>query len=291
MTQKTPLPPSIESIFQAPSCRLLGLELEIRLRNTARQLGSGAVQRVHSTLNVDLRAYRQGKLIFHDPVFGKIASGGTLFIRDRDIMQLTGEVPEGEEELLLVARLTRLNNINNNGYFPQEHQLTYTVLENGAQAHLLYDQQPLRSDGRSAPIVLIMPKIWVGGDVNTFLLVCNTSNRQDAVKQTEMMQFSILDESGHIVCAWDQQFFYNEARALNLRDRIAQHIKIPVYPRFFNLVGRGGASSFALFAAVRNERAGHVAIEHSLPPVYYMDGDIERVRSEACVPSLLVADT
>lgn len=258
----------------------------MRLRNTGRRLGSGVVQGAQP-LNVDLRAYRQGRLVFHNPTFGEIACGGSLLVHDRDILPLTGEVSKDEEELLVVARLTRPDS---NGYFPQEHQLTYTGLENSSQAHLLYDQQPLRVDGRSAPIVLIMPKIWVGGDVNTFLLVCNTAHAQEIAKQPEVVNFSILDENGGTICTWEHRFFYNEARAFNLKNRIAQHIEISKLPRFYNLVGRGGAGSFVLFVVVRNERSGHVAIEHSLPPIYYMDGDLNRVRTEACAPPFLVVD-
>jgi hypothetical protein len=276
----------VESIFQAPSARSLGLGLELRLRNTARRLGSGDMQEAQGAVQIDLRAYQRGRMVFHDPCFGEITPGGSFPISDFDVLKRVDGSADHEEETLFVARLTKANG---QGYFSQEHQLTYTTA-NGAQAYLLYDQQPLRLDSsRPAPLVLMMPKVWVGGDINTYIMACNASNCAEIAQQPELVQFLVLDERGQAICTWEQRFFYNEARAFNLRDRIAPYADISRQPRFFNLVGRGGAGSFVFFAVVRNTRTEHLAIEHSLPPIYYMDGDMQRVRAEACNPARLTA--
>lgn len=244
------------------------------------------MQEPQSAVKVDLRAYQCGRMVFHDPGFGEIAPGGSLLISDCDIFRHASGPMGDEEEMLLVARLT---NATGQGYFSQEHQLTYTARD--VQAYLLYDQQPLRSDNsRPAPLVLMMPKIWVGGDINTYIMVCNASNNTEMAQQPEPVQFLVLDEGGRTVCAWEQRFYYNEARAFNLRDRVALHADVSRQPRFFNLVGRGGAGSFVLFAVMKNSSTEHFAIEHSLPPIYYMDGDMQRVRAEACHPARLAAD-
>lgn len=266
--------------FQAPTCRSLGLRLEMRLRNTSRRLGSGATQEAAEPVNVDLRVFRSGELIFSRPELGCIEPGGTLVIREDDL-GLQSAVRD-EQELLFVARLSKRSAPN--AFFTQEHQIVYTHPETGTQAHLLYDQQPLRPrSAHAAPIVLLMPKVWLGGDINTYLLVSNTWDADGVIRQPEPVQLSLLTQEGATVCTWEEQFVFNEARAFDLARRAASRSHTTgLRPQFFNLVGRGGASSFVLFAIVANVRSKHFAVEHSLPPVYYMDGAIAPVREHGC---------
>src|SRR5438105_964863 len=136
------------AVFQAPTCRSLGLKLEVRLRNTTRRLGSGSRQEATEPIHVELRVYRAGELVFSRQDFGCIVPGGTLIVREADL-SLPGQA-RPEEELLFVARLHKPS--ASEGFFSQEHQIVYTHPGSGGQAHLLYDQQPLRAAGtRPAP--------------------------------------------------------------------------------------------------------------------------------------------
>lgn len=270
-------------IFQAPTCRSLGLRLQMRLRNTTRRLGSGSTQQAAEPLRVDLRVFRRGELVYCRPAFGDIPPGGTLVVRETDVDLTPGSQGEhGEDEDLFVAKMYKPSAAET--FLSQEHQIVYTHPASGGQAHLLYDQQPLRSpSSRATPIVLLMPKIWIGDDINTHVLVCNTWAVDAVARQPEPFQFSLLEEGGEVVCSWEERFFYNQASALDMRARLlASGAGKHSVARFLNLVGRGGASSFVLFAVVANSKLGHFAVEHSLPPVYYMDGPMARVRAEGC---------
>ncbi len=271
--------------FQAPTCGSLGLSLEMRMRNTARQLGSGESKEARAWLRIDLRAYRRGELVYSNADFGRVPAGGTLAVREADFPISRGSEADPEDELLLVAR-THAEGAKET-FFSQEHQLVYLHWPSGAQAHLLYDQQPARPrSAPAAPIVFMMPKIWLGPQLNTYVIVCNAWDAEAPQRQTEPVKFSLLDERGGEVCAWEHRFFYNEAKAFDLGRRSAGIAAALTEPRFFNLVGRGGAGSFVLFAVIRNTKSNHFAIEHSLPPLYYMDGAIGPVRAQGCDVSL-----
>lgn len=274
---------SISAWFQAPTCASLGLTLEMRLRNTARVHGSGARQGAAVRLLVDLRAYRRGELVYSNEAFGEVAPDGALVVREADLGLPPAASGSTEDEVLLLARVRREGG---EGFASQEHHLVYTHLTSRTQAHLLYDQQPVRPPGAApAPIVFLMPKIWIGADIATYVVVCNTWEVPQPRRQPEPVRFALLDERGAEVCSWDYTFFYNQARAFDLRARIGG--AVGARPRFFNLVGRGGASAFVLFAIVRNLRSNHFAVEHSLPPIYYMDGPMAAVRSQGCDPALI----
>jgi len=264
--------------FQAATCRSLGLSLQIRLRNTPRVLGSGARQIAAPRLLVGLRAYLRGELVYEQPEFGQIPATGTL-IADQGQLALPADL-EPDDELLLVADV---RDENGESFASQEHQLLYTHGASGGQAYLLYDQQPARPSGaKPAPIVVLMPKIWLSDEIGTYVVVCNTWEVAAPTRQPEPVRFSLLDEHGEEACSWEYTFFYNEAKIFDLRQYAERVVTWTSRPRFFNLVGRGGASSFVLFAMMRNLRSNHFAIEHSLPPIYYMDGAIGPVRAQGC---------
>ena len=261
--------------FQAPTCGSLGLDLEIRLRNTARVHGSGERQKAADRVPVELRAYRRGELAYANTSFGEIPPSGTLVVREADLpLSPRGPLADGDEFLLL-ARLHTSGS--------QEHHLVYTHPRSRAQAHILYDQQPVRPrDAAAAPIVFLMPKVWIGDEVTTHVVVANSWDVPVPTLQPRPVRFSLLDQQGQEVAAWEHTFFYNEARAFDLGERVPSSLKDKSGTRFFNLIGRGGASSFVLFAIVRNLTSNHFAVEHSLPPIYYMDGAMAPVRAQGC---------
>ena len=233
-------------------------------------------------MRVELRAYRRGELVYENLEAGNVAPSGSLLLRERDLLKDVGASSDPEEEITLLAGLQR-----GTAFFSQEHHLRYVHRASGVQAHLLYDQQPLKTAGAAAaPVVLMMPKIWIGAHVNTYLLTSNAAISASPKQQSAPVHFSVLDGAGRTVCEWEQTFFYNQAMAFDLRRRIEQHRPIGEAPQFFNLVGRGGSSTFVFFAVIRNTKSNHFAIEHSLPPVYYMDGAMAAVRAQGCDASL-----
>jgi hypothetical protein len=232
---------------------------------------------------VELRAYRRGELVYENAEAGTVAPSGSLLLRERDFLKDVGVSSDPEEEVTFIAGLHR----GSSAFFSQEHHLSYLHRAGGVQAHLLYDQQPLKAAGATAaPVVLMMPKIWIGAHVNTYLLASNAALSPSPKQHSAPVQFSVLDGEGRTVCEWQHTFFYNHAMAFDLRRRIAQHRPLTEAPQFFNLVGRGGSSTFVFFAVIRNTKSNHFAIEHSLPPLYYMDGAMAAVRAQGCDASL-----
>ena len=257
----------------------------MRLRNTVRVHGSGATQNAAQRLLVDLRAYQRGELVYAKDNFGEIAPAGTLVVREAELALPVAVPAQPEDEVLLVARVRR---DGSESFASQEHHLVYTHRISRTQAHLLYDQQPARAPNAvTAPIVFLMPKIWIGGDISTYLVVCNAWDVVGPRQQPQPVRFSLLDEHGDEVSSWEYTFFYNEAKVFDLRARLGARAGGTPGPKFFNLVGRGGASSFVLFAMVRNLKSNHFAVEHSLPPIYYMDGPMASVRTQGCDLTLM----
>src|SRR5207237_5808467 len=121
--------------FQAPTCRSLGLDLELALRNTARRLGSGERVAADAAMRVELRAYRRGELVYENLAAGNVAPSGSLLLRERNLLKDVGAASDPEEEITLLAGLQR-----GTAFFSQEHHLSYVHRASGVQAHLLYDQ-------------------------------------------------------------------------------------------------------------------------------------------------------
>lgn len=263
--------------FMAPTCEAANLKARILLRNTERE--GQAVPDVlrDEGLHVDLRVFEQGRLRFHAPDFAHVCFDDVVEITEESCPALRVD----QHELLIVARCSVPGH---SSFYNQEHCLMYQNRRTGVFDSLLYDQiPPPRRDRKPSPIVVIAPKAWVGERFNSYVTFSNSTDAIEPRRQAVPLQVSVLDEQGTILASREYEEFENSVLLFDVREAICGRIALTRTPRFFNVVARGGASSYAIMTFVSNDETGNFALEHSLSPHYYMSGDFARVRSEALV--------
>lgn len=256
--------------FIFPTCEAAGLRTAAYLRNTAR-----GDENSSPDLRVEVMVFQNGELVLHEPEFGAIPFGGALELSERTC---SGLAPSGADRLV-VARCRTPD--DSDGYFAQEHHLSYENPRTGVFDSLLYDQLPLSKPGRRAsPIILLAPKAWVGGDVNSFVAFANVGSSTASSPQGEPLTISVLSTEGAVLCTEVYDEPTNSALLFDV-ERALQGHPASETPELLNVVARGGASMYAIMTFVVNRRTGNFALEHSLSPHYYVTEGLARVRDEA----------
>jgi hypothetical protein len=252
-----------------------GLSVKAFLRNTSRNGESLQPDMRRKGMSVDLRVFRFGQLEHHDPDFAKVPYNGVQEISATTCSEIHGN----QSDLLIVARCSLPDG---DGYFGQEHQLIYENLQTGAVSSLLYDQSPIpRVGSRSSPIVLLAPKIWLGKTLNSFVAFASTNSTLQPGVQARPLKITVLTQKGEIICANEYPLMENSTFLFDVKEAVSEKMEITDAPVLLTIVAKGGASSFAIMTFAINESTGNFALEHSLPPDYYISGDRQRVRLEA----------
>jgi len=165
------------------------------------------------------------------------------------------------------------------GYFPQEHQITYETT-NFQRATVLYDQQPaFPRKGKYSPILVLAPKIWVGDDINSYVIFSPFREECDKNIQDNPLEIQLLDEQGKVILKHSEKIALNSIYVFDVKKYLGKNVTEK--QRFYNLVSKSGDAIYSIFTIIRNERTGNIAIEHSLPPGYYASGDKVKIRDEA----------
>ncbi|MGI8509601.1 MAG: hypothetical protein ACR2MQ_09775 [Gemmatimonadaceae bacterium] len=258
--------------FIFPTCETGHLRVAAYLRNTQRD----GVARPPVDVSVELQVFEKGRSIAHEPAFGTIPFEGVLEVSERTFPA----VGEGACDRLVVARLRTPDDVD--GYFAQEHQLTYENPRTGVFDSLLYDQLPIGKPGRRAsPIILIAPKAWVGRDVNSLVAFANVGGAVVPTAQGQPLTISVLSSGGEVLSSNVFEEPENSALLFDVRAALRGHLSDAETPKMVNVVARGGASMYAIMTFVINKRTGNFALEHSLSPHYYVTDGLARVRDEA----------
>lgn len=258
--------------FIFPTCQAGGLRVAAYLRNTPRDGVVGPVVGV----SVELQVFEHGRSIAHEREFGTIPPDGVLEVSGRTF----SAVGEGTRDRLVVARLRTPD--GSDGYFAQEHHLTYENPLTGVFDSLLYDQLPIGKPGRRAsPIILIAPKAWVGRHVNSLVAFANVGGSSVPTVQAQPLVISVLSSTGEVLSSEVFEEPENSALLFDVRAALRGHLSDAETPKMVNVVARGGASMYAIMTFVINKRTGNFALEHSLSPHYYVTDGLARVRDEA----------
>lgn len=264
-----------EAQFLFPTCRAAGLDVRASLRNTPRPSGDMREHQEAHPMVVDLSVWEAGTCLMRTPAFAELKLGDVLVLDESNVPLLTHD---GPNERLVLAR-TRLE--GGHGYFPQEHQLTYT--HSGRPTHLLYDQLPVGApDKPTAPIVLLAPKVWVGGAVRTYVAFA-TAGRDGLEAEPHEVELTILGEDGTCLHTGTLSERRNGVILVDVTARLGITDGPSEAPRLVTVGARGGAAQFAILTFVVNERTGACALEHSLSPHYYAKEGRDRLRAEALV--------
>ena len=247
-----------------------GLGVRALLRNTVRGAHAGEGAEVAS-MQVGLKVWHEGKLVDEQPSFARIAPGGHMELSASSCAVLGDRT----RDYLVSAHCRREAG---DQYFAQEHQLVYEG--GGRSTSLLYDQLPIPGGKiRVNSILLLAPKVWVGGGLDTYICIADIG-APGGVERSRW-QFEILGQDGQRVHSFAREFAVNGAYVIDVRRELAGHEVASGPPRMLTLTARGETVGAAILTFVRNLETQALALEHSLSPHYYMNGDFARVRREA----------
>ena len=252
--------------------RKAGFRVNAFIRNTTRDSSQNDHQ---EEMQIGLFIFQKGQEIFSNPNYCVIPQNEFRQINESDL-PFNGDLTE---EYLILVRCTRGSAA---GYFPQEHQLNYEGIEDDSKAtSVVYDQLPVIPPELAKPrtILLLAPKIWLSKEVNTFVSLPNASPKQ--VKDGITWEISVLDASGHLMKKDLIQRPENDVCILNIKEFLGDLFKPTEGMQILTLLARGDAMSSAPLTFIKNEKFGTSAVEHSLSPHYYMNGDFLKLRQEA----------
>lgn len=260
--------------FIYATSRAAGLRVNSIIRNTTRVLDSVSEK---SDLYVSLLAFQNGEEIYSKQNYGVIKHGDFLEINETDL-PLSAAM---ESECLIVVICTRGDE---GGYFSQEHQLNYESIENPSRrASVVYDQLPVISGAlaKPRPILLLASKIWTSSKLNTYISFTNFTPNQSSKNTT--WNISLLDCSGTLIREFLLSNPENSAMILSVKDILGEGVLFLDDIKMYTLVARGDAVSSVLLTFLKDETSESFAVEHSLSPHYYINGDFSRVRKEAFI--------
>lgn len=237
--------------FIFSTCAAAGLRMRALLRNGARGGEPVTTGADMSEMRVSLRVFHAGVLEYESPSFASIPYG--------DYAEVSGDtcpiLADQRKEYLLIAHCRRGEG---DQYFAQEHQLTYEIGAGGRTTSLIYDQLPVAS-GKTNSILLLSPKAWVSHDVDTFICVANVGNpRSDSLDLAQ-----------------------NGSHLIDVKRELQGRFELSRQPKMLTVVARGATVGAVILTFLVNRKTQAVALEHSLSPHYYMNGDFSRVRREA----------
>jgi len=260
---------SAQFIFHTYNCRKL--RVSAFLGNTSRNGEHDYTHNSMSDIQVALAEFHNGKLIFKKEGFCTISPGKYFEISEENCPLIAPD----DKDYTLVAYCNRQQDKK---YFPQEHQLTISRQGSPISTSLIYDQMPTSSKSKS--IILLAPKVWISNDVNTIISFANSSYLNEDLKETSW-EFSFITGSGRIIHTLRKNLKQNNTFLLNIKEALFGIVKLTDKLEMINVVARGESSACVILTLLQNEKTGAIALEHSLSPHYYMNGDFDKVRKEA----------
>lgn len=263
--------------FCVPSCRQLELETDVILHNTYRDTDSQEDRLVkQAPLLVDLIILVDGEIQFSCTEYKTVPFGKTVTIFESDFKDVLSK----NKECVFVCS-TYYRNVSKS--YIQEHQVVYKNTAENKLCTVLYDEFPIYfpKQGVINPIVLLAHKIWLSKSLNTVVVLTNVNVNELSSDSKNFFKVSLLNSRGQVVLN-KQVHVYNETVVLDLKEDVNKLIKLNEEPLLFSLVAKGGGDGCCVINTVMiNENSKSLAVEHSLPPYYYVTGDRERIRSEA----------
>lgn len=249
-----------------------GLKMRAMLRNSLRE-HTNLPQSFNEKMEVSLRIFCQGNLISDMEKFCTIQPGDYLEITEDNCELLA----DAQREYLLVARCSRGDGSN---YFPQEHQVSYSVRGRIGETYLVYDQLPTFV-AKPKTILLLAPKVWISHDVNTIISFANSNDQEVGSLTTTSWKIDFLSQDGSVIHSIHRNFKQNDVYLLDVKVELLGHVKLTDSLQMISVVARGVSRGCVILTFIKNEKTGALALEHSLSPHYYMNGDFDRVRAEA----------
>ena len=259
--------------FLFSTCNRAGLSMRALLRNTARNDGGGAEN--ESDTEVGLKVFHEGVLEYDCAKFATVPPDGYAEVSAQQCPILRDE----RRDFLLVAHCTRGGDT---GYFAQEHQVIYESRQDGRTTSLLYDQMPVPGGKpKMNSILLLAPKVWISTDVDTFITLANVGGYDPGRVSGSHWQIDFLGQDGAKIHSIAADLAQNASHVIDVKEMLAGRLEPTSDLKMLTVVARGETAMCAILTFLRDRRTCALALEHSLSPHYYMNGDFARVRKEA----------
>jgi len=258
--------------FFYSTCKTAGLDSVVVLRNTPRNHCNDTELK---PLEVFASIYQNGKSILklrlEDIQPGRFLEVKESYLRDK--LKLS---TQDTSELLISFSVNKIGS-KVGDFFPQEHQINYFSDNPPGFCSVLFDQLPLFEQPRP-PIILLAPKIWLNQETEVYLVVSNRTNPSHGINSR--LQFGVFSFDGECIAEWEETETTNSARVYPLHHIFKTTIPEDKTQNFYNVFGFGGSSSYVIYTIVKDKRSGNLAVEHSLSPHYYFNGDRIRARQD-----------
>jgi len=241
--------------------------MDCRIVNSARSFDKNITE----SLNVSILAYDNGKIV------GKVKdiivpSGQFKSLKDEDVL-----LPINHSRNITYVVDISKGDVNDYRYFSQEHHIQYGISD--SYASLLFDHQPyFANKDKFSSINVLAPKVVLAKNLNTYLVFNNARDAPAGHIQNSPMHITLLDTSGKSVYKSSFNLTSNATFIFDVKKYLPDEYTYSSEPLFFSFASKGGDSQFSIYTMIVNELTGSIAIEHSLPPMYYIKGDIHRVR-------------
>jgi hypothetical protein len=265
--------------FIFTTCNRADLSLTALLRNTPRD--DAAASADTPDMQVGLQVFHDGVLEYESADFATIPARGFAEVSPRTCPILN----DATREFLLLGRCRRAAG---DQYFPQEHQVIYESRADGRTTSLLYDQMPVPGTTKTNSILLLAPKVWLSAEVDTFIALANVGSYSSGRSGGSSWQVDFLGQNGEQVHSMAVDLVQNASHVIDVKQVLAGRFAVTEELKMLTVVARGETGLCAILTFLRNRKTRALALEHSLSPHYYMDGDFARVRREAFLLSGLL---
>lgn len=255
------------------TCNHKGLSLKALLRNSERDGLIKGRESIAEKMLVSLKVFHAGIAIFNEVNFCTISLGEHFEVSESNCPILADDT----REFTLVAYCKRGEGTS---YFPQEHQVIYSRKGESRTTSLVYDQLPLFVDAKFKPIILLAPKVWISNDVNTFISFTNGDHGTENVVETQWV-INFIAQNGKIIHKIQLSLKQKDVYILDVKATLTEFVDLTDQLQLINVVARGESSACVILTFLQNNKTGALALEHSLSPHYYINGDLNRVRNEA----------
>lgn len=160
-------------------------------------------------------------------------------------------------------------------FYAQEHQVNF---ENDiARQLLIYDHIPYLENQKN-DIVLFLPGIVIDRREDFYLNILSYGNiNKSSLKSNDNFKFIIYTSDGYVLNTEIVEISINSSTVFNIKEILLKN-KIPFKDGdVFSIIGIGQANRFLSFI-IKKTANNLFAIEHTLPPYYYFDGNLKKVR-------------
>lgn len=127
--------------------------------------------------------------------------------------------------------------------------------------------------------IIQAPKIVVGDGVDTLVSLLHTSFERNYYRDAKL-RCSLISPDGRVVSSWNEVIKPGTCRLISMRDQIGvKGIQIELKNKYLTLIAVCENAALLPLIFVVNDKQNTLAVEHSLPPLYYGQNITGRVRA------------